>query len=192
MPEWQCQTWRELVQNSGFVLCPRGLPLNPGAPPKDLRYYYRNHFALEREVFAALEALRAKYADYVDDGPVVYFGFSQGATMGMHVLVRNPKRFPRAVLIEGGVREWLPSATRGYRKGGGQRVLLVCGQPHCVPASRLSADLLERAGIKAHAVYGEGEGHGYAGPVAREVKKSFAWLVEGDARWSGALADLSR
>jgi pimeloyl-ACP methyl ester carboxylesterase len=182
-PEWQCQVWRDMIQNAGFVLCPRGLPLNPGASGKDLRYYYRNHYALEREVAVGLDALRAKFPDYVDDGPVLYVGFSQGATMGMHLLLQNPKRFPRAVLIEGGMREWLPAATRRYRKGG-ERVLLVCGQPRCVTASRLSADLLERAGVKARAAYGEGEGHGYAGVVAREVRRNFAWLVEGDARWA--------
>src|SRR5205823_5127523 len=32
-PEWQCETWRQIIGDAGFVLCPRGVrrPDSPGA-----------------------------------------------------------------------------------------------------------------------------------------------------------------
>src|SRR5262245_9947598 len=48
-PEWQCEVWRGIVRNRGFVLCPRGVP-RPDSPSRtDIRFTYRNQPLLWRE-----------------------------------------------------------------------------------------------------------------------------------------------
>ena len=185
-PEWQCEAWREIVDDRAFVLCPRGLALNPRSVPADRRYYYRNHFALEREVLAGLDALRARFGDLVDGGPVVYAGFSQGATMGMLVVLRNPSRLRRAILIEGGSQKWDLGSAQRFRRSGGERVLLVCGQAGCFEGARVSSEHLGAARVEARAVWAQGEGHTYGGGVAVKVRENFDWLVQGDSRWENA------
>jgi predicted esterase len=181
-PEWQCEAWRAIVRDRGFVLCLRGLPLNPRSP-SETGYYYRNHFALEDELVAAIDALRAQFGPAADAGPDLYAGYSQGATMGSLVMIRNPSRLPRAVLVEGGSREWSERVARQFRQAGGQRVLFVCGQTHCFKWAEAARAHLEKAGVQARAVHVEGAGHTYDGAVAVKVRENFEWIVAGDARW---------
>jgi predicted esterase len=182
-PEWQCDMWRSVVGDRGFVLCPRGI-LHPNSPsPADPRHKYASNVALEREIHAALGALRERFPEYVDPGPALYAGFSQGAIMGVPILARNPALFPRAVLIEGGYDRWTPDAVKRFADGGGERVLFACGQPLCERAAERSAKALEKGSVTARVVHGVGEGHSYFGKVADEVRRAFAWIVESDARW---------
>jgi predicted esterase len=167
------------------VLCLRGLPLDPRAPPSQTGYYYRNHFALESELMAAIDALRVRFGPMVDGGPALYAGYSQGASMGSLVMIRNPSRLPRGVLIEGGSRDWSLGVAQRFRQSGGERVLLVCGQAHCYRWAEAARAHLEKAGLQARAVHVEGAGHTYDGRVAAALRENFEWIVEGDARWSG-------
>jgi predicted esterase len=182
-PDWQCRAWSAIVAGRAFVLCVRGLPLNPRAPEQDQQYYFKNHFYLEREVFAALQAATSILGARLDATEVLYAGFSQGATMGALLLLRHAKRFPRAVLIEGGIYDWTDSAAQSYRRAGGQRVLFACGQGPCLVRARRSSDTLERAGVSARAVFGEG-GHTYEAGVRAQLRAHFDWLIEGAPLWS--------
>ena len=181
-PEWTCDMWRSVVENRGFVICPRGMK-HPNSPPGDPRHKYASNAALEREIHAALDALRASYADFVAPGPVVYAGFSQGAIMGAPIISRNPKLFTRAVLIEGGYDRMSPGVVLSFAKGGGERVLFACGQALCDRLAGESAKALGKRGVEARVVHGVGEGHSYFGKVADEVRRSFDWVVGLDARW---------
>lgn len=181
-PEWQCDMWRSVVENRGFVVCPRGVK-HPNSPPGDARHRYASNAALEKEVHAALGALRARFGELVDPGPVVYAGFSQGAIMGAPILSRNPALFSRAVLIEGGYDRFLPALVKLFAKGGGERVLFACGQALCERLAGESAKALGKSGVEARVVHGAGEGHSYFGKVADEVRRSFDWVVGLDARW---------
>jgi predicted esterase len=181
-PEWQCDMWRSVVENRGFVICPRGMK-HPSSPPGDPRHRYASNAALEREIHAALDALRARYPEFVAQGPVVYAGFSQGAIMGAPIISRNPSLFTRAVLIEGGYDKMSPGVVRSFAKGGGERVLFACGQGLCERLAGESAKALGKLGVEARVVHGAGEGHSYFGKVADEVRRSFDWVVGLDARW---------
>jgi len=181
-PEWTCDMWRSVVENRGFVICPRGIA-SPNSPPGDPRHRYASNAALEREIHASLDALRASYSDFVAAGPVVYAGFSQGAIMGAPIISRNPSLFTRAVLIEGGYDRMSPAVVRSFAKGGGERVLFACGQGLCERLANESARALGKLGVEAQVVHGVGEGHSYFGKVADEVRRSFDWVVGLDARW---------
>ena len=185
-PEWQCGAWREIVQNRGFLLCLRGFPTDPYAPPQQQGYFFADHHALGREMSLALEALAARWPAHADLEAPAYAGFSQGAIMGALLLPQHPARFGRAALVEGGYglfQEWnIPVAER-WRRRGGQRVLLACGRLRCVEQAGISAFYLGRAGLDARVVHAEGAGHSYGGAMQREVAAAFDWLIEGDRRW---------
>ena len=90
-PRWQCEVWSSIVAGRGFVLCPRGVPLSTGVDEPG--HFFRDHHYLGRLVTAALAALRERYAGLVDSGPVVYTGYSQGATMGALFASQRPEIF---------------------------------------------------------------------------------------------------
>src|SRR5262249_47960025 len=58
-PEWQCKTWREIVGDRAFILCPRGIARPDSPAPDDIRFTYSNNQELERELSAGLAALQA-------------------------------------------------------------------------------------------------------------------------------------
>ncbi len=141
---------------------------------------------VEREIDAAVTALRKMFPKHVAAGPALYIGFSRGAFLGASLVARTPAKYPRAILIEGGQTAWSDASAAAYARGGGKRVLFACGQPSCVAESDPASQLLGRAHVTARVVHGEGEGHGYKGPVKDQIKQTLAWVVEGDTTWPAA------
>jgi poly(3-hydroxybutyrate) depolymerase len=181
--EWQCEHWGPLVGDRGFVLCPRGRAMT-NAPGADSGYYFVDHHQLGKEVLAALAALRAEHGERVDPGPVAFTGYSQGAIMGALFTAPRGKLFSRLALIEGGYDEWnVPIAMR-FRKAGGERVLLACGQRYCQRGAERTLVHLERAGLAARLENAPGAGHTYGGLVGDKVASALPWFFEGDARWA--------
>jgi len=180
-PRWQCEVWSAIVAGRGFVLCPRGVPL--GNAGDDSGFFFRDHHYLGRLVTAALGALRSRHGALVDPGPAVYTGYSQGASMGALFASHHPELFSRMVLIEGGHREWDVATARAYQRGGGERVLFVCGGRFCANSAKKAAHWLERAALEVRVEHVEGGGHTYGGSVAERLAATFAWVVAGDRRW---------
>lgn len=186
-PEWQCQVWGEVVRGRAFVLCPRGVPRRDSPSPSDPRFEYASNEALEREVDAGVEALRARHPEHVDDGPLLWAGFSLGAIQGAVIAVRKPARYPRLALVEGGHESWTRARAAAFAKGGGTRVLFACAQAGCTAAARAALPALAKAGVAAREVHGQRhEGHTYVGEVSDAFTAAFGWLVEGDPRFAGA------
>lgn len=179
-PQWQCAFWRELLDAKAFVLCPTGVPF--GKSPRE-GYFFRNHYELEKEVLSAVEALRTTLGDRLEPGPLVYAGYSQGATMGALMLVAHGDVFPRLILIEGGYSEWNVSIAKKFAQGGGRRVLFACGIRSCRTKADRSAEWVAQAGVASRVEYAEGAGHTYGGRVADKVHAALDWVFEGDRRW---------
>jgi len=180
-PEWQCDWWEAALGGRAIVLCLRGSAMYPRR--SDTGYYFKNHYALEREVLAAIDALRREHSAALAPGPVVYAGFSQGAIMGALVVPEHPDLFQRVVLIEGGYQEWdVPSAKR-LARGGEARVLFACGQSYCAHHARQSMRWLSRGGVASRLELAPRGGHTYAGDVGEKVLDAFEWVVAGDERW---------
>jgi predicted esterase len=181
-PDWQCGVWAPIVARRAFVLCPRGAARHD--VPKALdRWEYASAKAVASELEAALLALSERYAAYVDPGPLLFIGFSLGAIYGVSLVQKAPERFPRAVMIEGGLGSWSSAAAKRYVKGGGQRLLLACGQPDCMARVKSLGPALERAGLPTRTGGNARAGHTYDGPVAQVVANNWDWLVEGDPRF---------
>lgn len=181
---WHCELWRQLTGGEAYVLCPRGVRM-----VADRRvpsgYYFPDHHHLEREVVATMQALRSA-APEAADGGLVYVGYSQGATMGALMVGEHAGTFSRLVLIEGGSYEWSIPHARRFGRGGGERVLFVCGRRSCDAGARQSAAWLEQAGVKARAEYAPGAGHTPVGRVLERVTAALPWLLDGDPRWNVA------
>ncbi|MBK8940916.1 MAG: hypothetical protein IPM79_25685 [Polyangiaceae bacterium] len=184
-PEWQCEVWGEIVETRAFVLCPRG-DARPDSPSKDdVRFTYRSNQDLEKEVDAALAALRGStYSPHLAAGPPVWSGFSLGAIMGVAIAARRPADFPILVLVEGGIDRFTEEVATKFARGGGRAVLFACAQGGCkAPASKRAARL-EALGVRAMVVDAGNIGHAYDGPVAAAVKGALADLLRSDARFA--------
>lgn len=179
-PEWQCRVWQRVVAGRAFVLCLRGVP-RADAPPRDPRFTYDDGRALAREIDAGLAALEARFPDAVDTGPVIFAGFSLGATLGMAYL-RVGRPVTLAVMVEGAASSWTDRAIRDFAARGGKGVLFACGQSACVREGRRAAERLRRAGLAAGVAYGRNAGHLYWGPVLGAVQRAFPALAAADTR----------
>lgn len=179
-PQWQCAFWRELLEARAFVLCPTGVPF--GSSPRE-GYFFRNHYELEKEVLAAVDAFRSTLGDRLEPGPLVYAGYSQGATMGALMLTAHGDVFPRLILIEGGYSEWNVSIAKKFAQSGGERILFACGIRSCRAKAERSAEWVSKAGLASRVEYAEGAGHTYGGLVADKLHAALDWVLEGDRRW---------
>jgi pimeloyl-ACP methyl ester carboxylesterase len=178
--EAHCKLWARIVTDRAILLCVRGRARGPN--PADGEYY-PDHPTLERETFAALSALRARYAERVAEGGVYYAGFSQGATMGALMLVEHAEDVKRLVLVEGGFAEWSVARARAFRERGGERVLFVCGRKECADSARKSAHYFKLAGVPAQLEYVSGAGHSHDARVEARMVAALPWLTASDARF---------
>lgn len=176
-PDWQCRHWAELTRGRFVILCPRGLSLGKDSGG----YYFPDHFALEREVLAAVDTLKeALGARLLDEGGV-YTGYSQGATMGALMIVNHGRRFPHLLLVEGGSGDWTLSRARRFHATGGKSVAIVCGTGPCARRAKASAAVMQRVGLRARAVHAVGAGHVYDGEIGEQSRAVFErWLFGAD------------
>jgi predicted esterase len=171
-PEWQCEHWGSVARGRYFVLCPRGRSLGAGGG-----FYYANHLELERELVAALDAMRREHGALVRAGGGVYTGYSQGATMGALMVVEHGAEFSHLVLVEGGWGDWTLARAKRYAATGGRSVALVCGGSGCMQRAESAAAVLTRAGLRARAEVAPGGGHTYVGSVGERATDLFEhWL----------------
>jgi predicted esterase len=176
-PEWECEYWRRLTRARAFVLCLSGTPLGRGSSG----FYFRDHNALNRELSAAEQAVRAREPRILP-GSGIYAGFSQGATMGTPIIALHAKAFPYGVFIEG-FMSWNVPGVRQFVAAGGRRVLIACGSKECAAAGKTSVRWFQAAEAEGRLEYAAGAGHTPAGPVMEKVEAALPWLLEGDPNW---------
>jgi len=176
----QCEVWREIVGGCGAILCIAGTPIGPG---EQNGFFFANHLELEKEVLAAMLAMRAQFKGRIASKDAVYVAYSQGATMGALMLEAHGDLFSRLVLVEGGAWNWTLSRGKQFKKNGGQRILLVCGTAGCNTGAQRSAQVLAHSGLSVRVLDVPGGGHAYWGAVAAAVAKDWPWVIEADGRW---------
>lgn len=174
-PEWTCEEWGARVRGEALVVCPRGKAISAREP---YGYYYPDHFALEKEVLATVAALEAAFPERVSGEPILYAGYSQGATMGALFLPAHAKRFPFLVLTEGGFASWTGASAKKFKAQGGQRVLFVCGGTGCRDRAKKSAALLSAAGVESRVELVPGGGHTDGGRVGQRLDEIYRWVLQ--------------
>lgn len=173
-PEWHCDWLTNSAGQRAHVLCLRGHAMSRGADA----YYYPEHHTLERLFLRGTQAATSVLAPHVaHDGPHVYVGYSQGATMGALMIVAHAERYPNLLLIEGGHSHWTEQRSREFAERGGRRVYFACGQASCKRAADRSSQHLRQAGVEVHVGYAPGAGHTPAGEVGRLAEKGLQWLL---------------
>jgi predicted esterase len=182
-PGLMCGAWRLIADVYPFVVCPAGTPIGVDRPGR--KYVWGSTAQIEKRALEAVAAVEAKYPEHVTPGaPVLYVAFSQGATMAAPFLVAHAKRFPRAVLTEGGHHAFEPaSLAQAYATAGGERVLFTCSQGGCAPSFEQSRASLARAGIAARVAFSGAHGHSMPPPVRESVHEALPWVVEGLPGW---------
>jgi len=181
-PEWQCEVWRGVFGARGFIVCPRGIARRD-VPKSADRWEYASGKAVEQEILASLAALSRRFGAHVAEGPVVFIGFSLGAIYGSPLVQKQPERFPRVVLIEGGQKAWTRFTAAKFAKGGGLRLFIGCGQAGCLDQAKRLGPALEKAGLPTRSGGSRTAGHTYDGPIAQALSSELEWLLEGDPRW---------
>jgi predicted esterase len=171
-PDWSCGGWRLASQASVFITCPQGTRMTATT------FAWKSSAAIEAGVAHAIDAARARFGRYIDDSPLVYAGFSQGATLAEPLLRKQAARFPIAVLAEGGYQIAHSSAfAAAYRAGGGRRVVLVCGTDGCFRSAAGSRRVLERAGLEVLVVGDPKAGHNLNQEMQRALQAAWPQIV---------------
>ncbi len=177
-PDWACGGWRLGTEAFAFVVCPQGSPM------AGQTFGWSDDRALLLAVDRALLAVRERYGAHVANVPAIYAGFSQGATLAAKTLLARARDFPLAVFAEGGYGTTVDAGfAKKYRAAGGQRVLLVCGNPDCFEHSRRAARVLEAAGIDTTAAGDAKSGHNLNEPMQRALREIWPAFVQGVAGW---------
>lgn len=173
-PEWACGEWRGVTDGKPFILCPHGIPKD-AEPGRGLAF--ANADRTRREIDAGLVALRARFGRYVADGPMIYAGFSLGAIVGVTIVADDPARFPIAVLGEGGQDKWTPDRVARFARGGGLRVLFLCGTGGCEAETPRALGALVRAGVQAKLVSAGHIGHLVDDRVVATARAAWPWVI---------------
>jgi hypothetical protein len=180
-PEWACGTWTGIVEARAFVLCPRG------AKKKD-RYGWGSSEDVQKELRAALAALKQRFGAHVDTGPVVLTAFAAATPLATEIARQEPEFFQKLVLTGVERDAWSAGHAGVYAKRGGQRVLFVCSDPECEHWAERYLMFTKGAGSWARLADVGDFGRQLDARVATAIRKEIPWLVTGDTRF-GSLAE---
>ena len=166
--DWSCGGWRLASEASVFVVCPQGS--RQGAQS----FAWASARQMEARIESALAAARRRFGKYMSEQPMIYAGFSQGATLAEPFLRKNAARFPIAILAEGGyATAQSASFARAFREAGGRRIALVCGSSHCFAAAARAQRTLESAGLESLVVGDSTAGHNLNDRMQKALQR--AW-----------------
>ncbi len=175
-PEWQCGTWRAVVGDRAFVLCPRGRAV---AGTKTFTFDDRRD--TELELRGSLRALKERFGPYVAKGSVVLAGFGVGAEYAVALARAEPSFFSRLVLVEGGTDAWTASAAGIFEHGGGVRVLFACSSAPCRELADQKLSITRSLDLDGKVVFAGELGGVFDGRLARALSREYAWLMSSRA-----------
>jgi len=178
--DWDCGGWRLGASEYPFVVCPQGLKMDA------LRYGWDSPHTIELRVQSAITAVRARFGEYISDGPTLYVAFSQGATLAGSVLLAERDRFPVVALAEGGYGLLRDAAfLRRLHDNGTKRLMIVCGSPACFQTANSVEPNLARAGLESLLAGDPLSGHNLNLPMQTALRSAWPSFVKDLANWRG-------
>ena len=178
--EWSCGGWRMVAGEYAFVVCPQGMKMDA------MRFAWDSAETIRRRVASAIVAARARFPEYIADGPTLYVGFSQGATLAGPTLLDPTQSFPFIALAEGGYGLVQNRAFLGKLKARGvESVLLACGTPACFNTMRAAERNLSAVGIQALIGGDPASGHNLNREMQAGLQKVWPDFVRGLPNWRG-------
>ena len=178
--EWSCGGWRMVAGEYAFVVCPQGRKMDPQ------RFAWDSAETIKKRVAKAIGAARARFGEYIADGPTLYVGFSQGATLAGPTLLDPTQSFPFIALAEGGYGLLRDRNFLGKLKARGvESILLACGTPGCFTTMRAAEPLLSAVGIQALIGGDPKSGHNLNGEMQAGLQKVWPDFIAGLPNWRG-------
>ena len=163
-----------------FVVCPQGRKMD------SMRFAWDSPETIRKRVASAIAAARARFGEYIAEGPTLYVGFSQGATLAGPTLLDRAQSFPFLALAEGGYGLLQDRAFLTKLKARGvESVLLACGTPGCFATMRAAEPRLSAAGIQALIGGDPASGHNLNGEMQAGLQKVWPGFVAGLPNWRG-------
>lgn len=173
-PGWACGEWRAVADAYPFIVCPRG-----EGPEANL--YWPSPAKALAAIDKLLEVTRAKFGDWLAEGPTVLAGFSMGATMAAILSRDDPKRFPRVVLAES---SFDPKGTAAFAASfKGERVALLCTTIGCGPVYRSAGQVLAKRGVPSRVNLSGTNAHGMWDVTNASMRRDWPWVIEGVEGW---------
>lgn len=179
-PDWACGGWRLGANEYPFVVCPQGLKFDAE------RFAWDAPATIQRRVEATLAAVRARFGAYIAEGPTLYVGFSQGATLAGPVLLEQHDRFQVVALAEGGY-ELLhnPAFLQRLKAQGTSRLMIVCGSPACFRSAEGARSGLTRSGLDWFTAGDPLSGHNLNQRMQVALRAAWPRFTAGLPNWSG-------
>jgi hypothetical protein len=181
-PEWACGEWVGVMRSHPFVLCPRGVKV-PGRQASDPRYGWSDDAAVEKELRAALRALKARFGKYVASGPVLLAAFSAGVVPAAQIAKQEPKFFSRVVFVGPPPDFWSAGLAGVFAHGGGERFMIVCTDPGCRRSAESAFVFSKSAGVYAKLLEPAEYGRVLDARVTDAIGKELPWLLNGAPFW---------
>lgn len=173
-----CETWRAAIGEHAFVVCPKGVRWR----------WVKNEtwgpaWVLAERADKAIAAVRARYAERVAPGLVVYAGFSLGATLAPEVVALRPGVYGAAIMVEvGHTPLGAARAATQIAKGGVSKVVVACATHPCAGFERRLEAAAKGGPVNVSlADGGLGRGHFFDAPVIAAIAKAWPTL-KGEAR----------
>lgn len=174
-PEWPCGSYRGVVGQHGFVLCPRG-----EARP-DGRFAFSSYEHAASALRAALPLLKSRFGGHVAGGRVVLAAVGPSVEYAIRLAVEEPKFFSQLVLVDGSTRRLTSAAATRFAGMGGKRVLVVCSRG-CDDDVEDRVALLRPGGVESRLVR-VSKGQGLDADATARIREEWPWLTADDKRW---------
>ena len=181
-PDWSCSEWQAVTAGWAFVVCPQGVP----HPTDRSAFVWGSAEAIAAQADVAVQALRARYGAWVEDGPLIYGGWSQGASLAAQVIASRPGTYDRAVLVEVGHTPLdAQQVAASLVAGGVTRAVVSCSSLKCRGFATAFEGAARRRGLPVRVNDVGLRGHWFDEPVGRTLGPAFVWMVEDQRRFAG-------
>jgi pimeloyl-ACP methyl ester carboxylesterase len=180
--DWACAEWKAVVADWAFVVCPQG----HAHPQYAGTFQWGSARAIGGQAERAVDEIKRRYGPWVADGPLVYAGWSWGATLAADVVAAFPGRFDRVILVEAGHTPLDANQVAAtFARGSIRRTVVSCSSAPCRGfASRYEA-AARRQHVPVALVDVGNRGHWFDEPVFRALAPKVAWMVDDEPRFVG-------
>ncbi|MBX3222962.1 MAG: hypothetical protein KF795_20795 [Labilithrix sp.] len=185
-PDWSCAEWKEVTAGWALVVCPQATRVHPDSTATNRSFVWGSSEAIASQAERAVATVRARYADWIADGPLIYGGWSQGATLASQVVAARPGVYDRVALVEVGHTPLDASAVAASFAGAGvRRAVVSCSSSKCRSFAQAFTSAARRRGLPTQTNDVGLRGHWFDEPVFRTLGPKVVWMVEDERRFAG-------
>lgn len=184
--DWSCSAWREVTAAWAFVVCPEAKRAHPDSTERSRTYVWGSSAAVASQADRAVAALRARYGAWIADGPLLYGGWSQGATLASEVVASRPGLYDRVALVEIGHTPLDPAVVAASLAGAGvRRAVVSCSSYACRSFAQGFERAARRRGLPTQTNDVGIRRHWFDEPVFRTLGPKLVWMVEEERSFAG-------